>query len=299
MVTPANPSALKNYIHNSIARERIELCHDGVHKILDAWKKFNLSQTLKQGGSIIFPHAGLRASGHQIAAAVHACLDSGASRVLAIGVLHALTPELQDARVRVANGADVTKEKHWGIQGPGLAGREEWKDEFSLLDFQFLWETECQRRGIQGPELILRYPYLAGGKPEILPGMAELQEITKDTKNTVVVSTADMFHHGIGYGEPKEVALYPDNGGLGLARKRIEEGLKILQAGDYWGYNQHCVLAKSDGRDAGQVVRYLLGSLQSKLVDLTYADTTAMYNAAAPTWVAAALVELQAIKNAS
>lgn len=210
MRQPSNPQALKVYIHQSIAQERAELGEAGIHQILDAGKKFMLAQTLREGGSIIFPHAGLRASGHQIAAAVHACLDSGANCVLAVGVLHALTPELQDARVRVANGAEVTQEKYWGIQGPRRKGHKNWEEEFSLLDFQFLWHVECQRRGIQGPELIVRYPYLTGGKPDILPGIDELKEIAK---NAVVVSTADMFHHGIGYGDPPEAALHPEQGG--------------------------------------------------------------------------------------
>ena len=35
----------------------------------------------------MFPHATFTVCGHQIAAAVHACLDSGARRVLALGVL--------------------------------------------------------------------------------------------------------------------------------------------------------------------------------------------------------------------
>jgi hypothetical protein len=29
----------------------------------------------------------------------------------------------------------------------------------------------------------------------------------------VIVSTADPFHHGIGYGDPSERALAPDDGG--------------------------------------------------------------------------------------
>jgi hypothetical protein len=295
MVKPLDLQALKTFIQRSIAEERAQLGEAGIHKILDAGKKFSLAKTLAAGGSIIFPHAGLRASGQHIAAAVHACLDSGADRVLAVGVLHALTQELQDARVRVAHGADVALEKYWGIQGPGLGGHEHWKEEFSLLDFQFLWKEECRRRNIQGPELVLRYPYLAGGKPEKLSGIEELKEIAK---GAVIVSTADMFHHGIGYGDPPGAALHPEGGGLGLARKRIGEGLKLLEAGDYWGYNSHCVVAKSDGRDAGQVVRYLLGPLQGRIMDLTYADTTKMYDAPAPTWVAAALVELQPLSGA-
>jgi len=181
-----------------------------------------------------------------------------------------------------------------------------------MLNFMFLWEKEIERRGIKPPELIVRYPYLAGGKPEILPGIEELQAIAKDA---VVVATTDAFHHGIGYrerrspvldyrersslttGEPPEQALYPEQGGLELARQRINEGLEILGRGDYWGYNQHCVSAKSDGRDVGQVVRYLLGPLEGRILDLTYTDTTDMYNAPPPTWVAAALIEMKKVAS--
>jgi hypothetical protein len=200
-----------------------------------------------------------------------------------------LTDELQDARVRVAEGADVTQEASWGIQGPGLGGRDDWEREFSLSNFLFLWEAETKRRGVAGPELILRYPYLAGGKPESMPRIEELQAIARDA---VVVTTADPFHHGIGYGDAPERALHPDAGGLDLARTRIEEGLALLRAGDYWGYNQHCVAAKSDARDAGQITRYLLGPLAGRIHDLVACDTTEMYRQPAPTWVAAALIEL-------
>ncbi len=126
----------------------------------------------------------------------------------------------------------------------------------------------------------------------ILPGITELQEIVRDA---VVVSTADPFHHGIGYGDRPATALHPEQGGLELARRRINEGLEILGMGDYWGYNQHCVSAKSDARDAGQVMRYLLGPLQGEILDLNYQDTTAMYNQPPPTWVATALIELRRV----
>ena len=120
--------------------------------------------------------------------------------------------------------------------------------------------------------------------------MREIKE-----SGAVVVLTTDAFHQGIGYDDPPERALYPDKGGLDLARKTIAEGAAILGRGDYWGYNQHCVTAKSDGRDAGQVVRYLLGPLDGKILDLTYTDTTKMYDKPAPTWVAAALVEYKKV----
>ena len=271
------------------AQEHSELGKEGALRLLDAGRKWNLAPALQARGAIIFPHLGINACGHQIAAAVHACLDSGSERVLVLGVLHALTDELQDARVRVANGADVTQEATWGVQGPGLNRREDWQDEFSLLNFLFLWQTEIKRRGIAGPELIVRYPYLAGGRPHSLPGIEELQDIVRDA---VVVATMDPFHHGIGYGEPPETALFPQAGGLDLARRRIEEGLALLKLGDYWGYNQHCVSAKSDGRDVGQVLRYLLGPLDGHILDLVWEDMAPLYDKPSPSWVAGALVGL-------
>ncbi len=270
-------------------QEHARLGQEGAMRLLDAGRTWDLAPTLQAGGAVIFPHATIGICGHQIAAAIHACLDSGARRVLVIGVLHALTPELEDARVRVAQGADVTKEAAWGIQGPGLDGRQDWRDEFSLLNFHFLWRHEIERRGIEGPEVVVRYPYLAGGRPHILPGIEELQDIARDA---VVVATMDPFHHGIGYGEPPESALAPEDGGLDLARQRIDEGLALLRAGDYWGYNQHCVDAKSDGRDAGQVLRYLLGPLDGRILDLVADDMAAAYKKPDPTWVAGALIEL-------
>ncbi len=282
-------AALRAYINHSIAAERERLGTEGISRLLDAGQAWQLGPTLAAGGSLVFPHASLDVCGHQIAAAVHACLDSGADRVLAIGVLHALSDELEAARVRVANGADPASEPSWGVQGPCFAGRDDWQYEFSLSNFLFLWQEETRRRGIRGPELIVCYPYLAGGHPERLPGMAKLRAIAD---SAVVVSTADPFHHGIGYGDPPATALDPEVGGLELARQRIDEGLAILGAGDYWAYNQHCVAAKSDARDAGQVMRYLLGPLSGRILDLTWCDTTAMYNQPTPTWVATALIEM-------
>jgi hypothetical protein len=117
-----------------------------------------------------------------------------------------------------------------------------------------------------------------------------LEELARDA---VIVSTADPFHHGIGYGDAAEVALSPKTGGLALARRRIEEGIDLLERADYWGYNQHCVDAKSDARDAGQVFRYLCGPMDGQILDLAYTDTADLYGAPAPTWVAAALIEWQ------
>jgi hypothetical protein len=282
---------MREVIRAIYAREHAELGEAGTLHLLDQARQWDLSPTLRAGGVVVFPHAAVAACGHQVAAAVHACLDSGAERVVVISVLHAFTEEMESARIRVANGGDVTQEKFWGIQGTDIPGeRQEWQLDHALTSWRHFWQAETKRRGIRGPEVLERYPYLAGGKPHQLPGIDELARLTE---NAVIVSTADSFHHGIGYGDPPERALHPESGGLALARTTIEEGVAILERGDYWGYNQHCVRAKSDARDAGQVFRYLRGPLHGEILDLTYSDATELYKQPAPTWVAAALVNWQ------
>jgi hypothetical protein len=262
---------------------------EGAARLLDAGRRWRLAPVLESGGALIFPHVSIDVCGHQTAAAVHACIDSGADAVVVLGVLHALTDELEEARRRVADGGDPSREKAWGIQGPGLGGRTDWEREFSLCHFTFLWGEEIARRGVGGPELIIRYPYLAGGRPDLLPGISELEELVR---RAVVVATADPFHHGIGYGDSPEEAVSPDGLGLALARRRISEGLRLLEEGDHWGYNKHCVRAKSDARDVGQVLRHLLGPIDWRIIEIVADDTSEAYGAPAPTWVAGSLVEL-------
>lgn len=280
-------------------REEIQVLYRGEHAAmgergtlerLEQARQWDLAPVLSAGGVLVFPHAGVLDCGHQIAAVVHACLDSGADRVIVISVLHAFTDEMETARVRVAAGEDPVQWPFWGIQGPGIPGRDEWRGDHALMSFRHFWAAETRRRGIRGPEVVERYPYLAAGKPEELPGIAELARLAE---HAVIVSTADAFHHGLGYGDPPERSLHPHEGGLELARRTIEEGMAILARGDYWGYNQHCVQAKSDARDAGQVFRYLRGPMRGRIRDLTYSDAAELYRQPPPTWVAAALMEWQ------
>jgi hypothetical protein len=273
-------------------KEHEELGEAGTLRLLEAGRQWNFSSTLNTGGVVVFPHAGVADCGHHVAAAVHACLDSGADRVLVISVLHAFTDEMEQARIRVANGGDPSREASWGIWGPGIEGHDSWRGDHVLTSWRHFWQAETQRRGIKGPEVIERYPYLAGGKPEQLPGIDELARLAEDA---VIVSTADPFHHGIAYGDPPEASYYPDEEGLAVARRRIEEGIKLLEVGDYWGYNQHCVEAKSDARDAGQVFRYLRGAMKGRIIDMTYTDATELYRQPAPSWVAGPLVEWQLV----
>jgi hypothetical protein len=281
---------LQDEIHALYRAEHETMGERGTLERLEQARQWDLAPTLRAGGVLVFPHAGVLDCGHQIAAAVHACLDSGADRVIVISVLHAFTDAMEDARIAVAAGADPADWPFWGIQGPGIPGRDEWSGDHALMSWRHFWAAETKRRGIQGPEVVERYPYLAGGKPERLPGIDELARLAEDA---VIVSTADPFHHGLGYGDPPERALHPHAGGLELARRTIEEGIAILGRGDYWGYNQHCVSAKSDARDAGQVFRYLRGAMHGRIVDMAYSDAAELYRQPPPTWVAAPLVEWQ------
>ncbi len=273
-------------------REHEALGETGTLEHLERAQQWDFSGTLRAGGVLVFPHVGVQDCGYQVAACVRACLDSGADRVVVISVLHAFTAEMEMARRRVAAGGDPSKETAWGIQGTGIpGGREEWKGDHALMSWRYFWDAEVKRRGLseaQTPQVFERYPYLAGGHPERLPGIDDLAALVRDA---AIVSTADAFHHGLGYGDTLENTFEHDAAGLHHAQEVIESGIRILERGDYRGYNQHCVTAKSDARDAGQVFRYLRGPMHGRVVDLTYSDAMELYHAAPPTWVAAALVE--------
>lgn len=267
------------------AADHARLGAAGARALLAAGEAWKLAHVLAGGGALIFPHSRVEACGHLVAAVVSACLGCGAERVLVLGVLHALTPGLDAARRRVAAGGDPAAEASWGIQGPGFAGREDWRREFSLDHFLWLW-AEATRERPEAPELILAYPYLAGGAPERLPGLERLP------RDTALVATMDPFHHGLAYGDAPEAALAPGAGGLELARERIAENLALLAAGDHAAFQAHCVAIKSDARDVGQLLRHLVGPCTPRIHDLAADDMSAPYGAPSPSWVAAALIEL-------
>jgi hypothetical protein len=283
---------LQHDIHAQYRREHEALGEQGTLAHLERGEQWDFSGTLRAGGVLVFPHVAVQDCGYQVAACVQACLNSGADKVVVISVLHAFTDAMEMARRRVAAGGDPASEATWGIQGPGiLGGREEWRGDHALMSWRHFWNAEVRRRGLteaETPQVYERYPYLAGGHPERLPGIEALAELAKDA---VIVSTADAFHHGIGYGDAPENSYAPDAAGLRHAQDVIEDGIRILERGDYWGYNQHCVAAKSDARDAGQAFRYLRGAMRGRVVDLTYSDAMELYHAVPPTWVAAALME--------
>ncbi len=283
--------ALQKKVHELYAREHAELGEAGTLEHLERGRAWRLAETLNAGGVLVFPHAGVHDCGYQIAACAQAALDSGADKVVVLSVLHAFTPAMEAARVAVAAGADPAQFEFWGIQGPGLDGRREWMGDHALISWRHFWRAELKRRGIpseRAPTVYERYPYLTGGAPEKLPGIEELARLME---GAVVVSTADPFHHGIGYGDSPEASFDHDEAGLARAQSVIEAGIRLLERGDYRAYNQHCVEAKSDARDTGPVFRYLRGPMSGEVLDISFTDSSALYDQPKPTWVAGALIE--------
>lgn len=262
-----------------------------VEQFLAQGREYRLGALLAAGGVVIFPHAAVTDCGHQVVAAVQAALDSEARKILVISVLHAWTDEMQDARTRMAAGEDMSRHPLRGIHGPSQAhSRDEWQLDHALISWRFFWQRECERRNIAPaarPEVREVYPFLAGDQPETLPGFDELAHWANDA---AIVSTADPFHHGRGYGDDTSVARAPEDGGLALAQASITEGNRLLAAGDYTAYLQHCVRARNDARDAAPLFHALRHPLRPELLDLVASDMATIYHAPPPTWVAAALV---------
>jgi hypothetical protein len=274
-------------INHQYAQEHARMGIRGARAMLSAAREWDLASVLRGRGGLVFPHAGVQDCAKQISAVINACIDSGADTVLAISVLHAFSDDMEQARRRVAAGGDPAIERIWGIQGPTFACGDEWAYDHAMFTFRYLWEIAADYYGKRMPRVVEVYPWLAGGFPQHMPGYDEVAAIGRDA---VVVSTADMFHHGIGYGDTPETALFPDHGGLDRARTVISTGADLLAAGRYAAYNQHCVDARSDHRDAGQVMRAILGPIQPEIIDIVASDAAALYHADDPTWVAGTLV---------
>ncbi len=261
-----------------------ELGDAGLYQILDKGRKWDISETLKGGGSVIFPHAYLRKCGDQIAAAVHGCLDSGADQVLALGVVHMTTDEIKRARMREKAGEEISEEPFWGVF-------QEVDREFSLFPFRTLWNAEIKRRGIKGPRLIERYPCLVNRAPEKLLGIEELERIAKDS---LVVGTGDLSHHGIAYGTPPELTYNLGEKGKTFARENIVKCFEILKSGNYSDFFAYGYEIQSDSKDVCSILRYLLGAMSATILDLKLVDTSSNFKEdPSPSWVATSLVELK------
>lgn len=255
--------------------------------LMESGKKWNLASTLKRKGSIIFPHTFLSKCGEQIAAAVHAILDSGADQALLLGVLHPMNESLMQARQKELNNEDISKEPSRGILVPDHPST---KKEFSLDLFKILFDIEVKRRGIKPPKLIARYPSLVNRDPANTPGIKELESVAKDS---VIVATDDMCHHGIGYGVDPQQAI-PLNQAYTFAKAYIEQGY-TKPFSDYYDHWMN-PLAIGDPTDTTIVLKYLLGKSEATILDLKIVDVSSLFeNDLSPSWVAATLVKFEKI----
>jgi hypothetical protein len=284
---------LRTKINELYRLEHEELGDSGTYAMLDEAGQWDLSQTLADGGVVTFAHVNVADCGVHVAAAVNGALDSGADTLLAISVLHAFTEEMELARRDVSSGGgSPSRHATWGIQGPGLQFRDEWRGDHAMRSLRHFWEAETKRRGITNRRLVERYPFLAGGKPGDLPNIDEVATIAE---NAVMVATGDQFHHGIAYGTPEDEALDMETDGLIAATRSMEEGIALIDAGDYREYDQHCVAAKSDDRDAAQLYRFLRGRLEGSLLELGASDATELYGQPAPSWAAGGFIEFKKV----
>jgi len=281
---------LQKSVNDLYRRDHEALGVEGTHAMLDEARQWDLSNTLVDGGVVGFAHVNVADCGLHVAAAVNACLDGGADTVLAISVLHAFSAEMELARQDVAAGGSPSNHPTWGIQGPGLEFRDEWQGDHAMRSLRHFWAAETERRGITGRRLIERYPYLAGGSPGDLPNIDETVAIAE---SAVIVTTGDQFHHGLGYGTPPHEALDAQPDGLAAARASMEHGIALIEAGDYRGYDQHCVVAKSDDRDVAQLFRFLRGPMEGTLLDIGWSDSTELYDQPAPTWAAGGFLQFE------
>lgn len=246
-------------------------------RTLSKWIEFSSSIKLTNGSALIFPHTRLLGSGEIIAQAVRSVIESGCDTILAIGVLHGLPRD----------------ESLCGIHGPG-AGKDIWGDEFSLDNFLALLPIAARLLGKSSPKVIVRYPFLTGSEPQSLNGFDELENIVKS--GALIVATADMVHHGSGYGTPQSERLDINSSeALSYANDRIVEQLSFLASNSFDKFLIACQEARSDFRDAGPVVAALLGSdLSYTIHQLALVDYSDVLGSVQPTWVAAALVTLSA-----
>lgn len=290
-----NAKKMKAGAFDQYYEEPKTLGEQGMNAILDQGKKWGkeLANTLSSGGAVIFPHTFLSQCGYQIAAGVHAILDSGADQALILGVLHPMTEALMQTRSRELNDEDLSAEISRGIFGPGLDPNNCLKNEFSLDLFQILFDAEVKRRGIAAPKLIKRFPSLANKDPAKLPGIKELEQIAKDA---VIVATDDMCHHGIGYGVSDNDAMQINDEGYRFARSCIEDGYALLRKNNYRDYFFHWMnpLAIGDPTDTTVVLKHLLGDVSTHILDLKLVDVSMLFeNNVSPSWVAATLAEFK------
>jgi len=260
-------------------------------------KDTDMVHSLMNGGSALFPHASILKCGDQIAAVVQASLkaarESGKNKILVLGVLHSLSEEILIGRKREIAGMSVLDYPCRGIFGPLLPHEAILKREYSLDHFLFLLEKAIKLNNLAPIEVIIRFPNHVSGSPDTLAGMEELRQIAKES---IVVATADLRHYGINYGISPQEALPIGNEALEFAQKEIENCLDALKTDDLLAFRNQCYKTINDAFEVGQILRSLLGPLESTLHNLRLVDVSDLFDGnPEPNWVATAVVELNCL----
>jgi hypothetical protein len=248
---------------------------------------------LPRGGALVFPHTLASVTGHFTAAVARAVVRSGASEVLAIGVLHgarASDAELvRRARAGDADARGALRAVHSG-EAPVCA------EEFSLDAFAAFLALAAAREGARAPRVMARYPFLVGDAPADVPGIDELARLAE---RMPIVATTDPIHHGAGYGtsEPRRRSER-DEATHAWARACIDRQLDLLSRGEWAAFAGLAEDVRSDFRDAGPALAHVLratGSVpRGEIRELTLVDYAEVLAADRPTWVAAPLLRLVA-----
>jgi hypothetical protein len=288
------------------ARERAALGEPGLRAIVDKAANSELSSPLAAcllspstapKAALVFPHTRLADSGYLAASVALSVVRAGYDEVLALGVLHG-GRESDEAVVRRAReGAPSARAALRRVHGEGTPGDAGyWVEEFSLDSFCALVDVAAKREGKKAPRVIARFPFLVGEQPGDLPGVDELQSIV--ARGAALVATADPIHHGAGYGAREEDRMpREDPQTLEFARWTLERGFRLLASRDYGGFLRHAAEVRSDFRDTGPVVAWLVDPkrpLEVEILDLALVDYSEALGTPPPTWVAAALATFQA-----
>ena len=274
------------------AHERSELGEKGLSALLERAPRL----ALPKGGALVFPHTRLTQSGELPAAVAAAVVREGCDEVVALGILHGARE--QDAALvrRAREGAPSARGSLRRVHGPDTPGDAGyWAEEFSLDNFAALVEVAAARANRKPPRILFRYPFLVGENPADLPGAAELR--ARLDQGAVLVATADPIHHGAGYGAREEDRLpLEDPQTLEFARWTIERGFRLLADRDFGAFLRHCGDVRSDFRDTGPLLAWLIDPakrVQVELLDLLLVDYSDALAAPAPTWVAASLARFE------
>jgi hypothetical protein len=284
------------------AHERAELGEAGLLAVVDRAAASELPAALlpaltgSKREALVFPHTRLAESGHLAAAVALAVVRAGCQEVLALGVLHGGREEDATVVRRAREGAPSARAALRRVHGEGTPGDVGcWVEEFSLDGFHALVEVAAKREGKKAPRIVARFPFLVGEQAGDLPGVGELQALLE--RGAALVATADPIHHGAGYGAREEDRLpQEDPQTLEFARWTLERGFGLLASRDVGGFLRHATEVRSDFRDNGPLMAWLLDPkkpLAAEILDLALVDYSKALDAPPPTWVAAALAKFR------